>query len=291
MPPPPRNAGTDREQICDRLAWTATEFPFRRLIFGYAAPGEQNGMVWPRLDIIVAGSRDITLHTPTGPVRHHLTAGDAYYVLPNGREMYQWNTAVQMLCIVPQARFTRVSFYDQPLAEQPPPVPVFHHTGRPCAPAMRATIDALNALAWQDGTQAAPCLAQALVRLALHECHQEPTQPVPGKRQGTFDRIHHWLDHCFAEDINRETTAQQFGITPSYLSRLFRDMADVSFHQYLTNLRVGHARDLLRQTSISIKEVGDQCGFPEPVHFVRRFRQVTGQSPGQYRNQATRHPS
>jgi AraC-like DNA-binding protein len=285
MSPPARNAETDRERICERLSWIAGEFPFRRLVFGHAdaeVSDERGRIVWPRLDIIVSGSRDITLGTPTGSARYHLTAGDAYYVLPNGREAYQWNTAVQMLCIVPQARFTRVSYYDQPLAEQPPPVPLYHHTGRPYGLAMRATLDGLNALAWQDGTGAGPDLARALVRLALHECREQPSQPAPSKRQATFDRIRHWLEHCFAEDINRETTARQFGITPSYLSRLFRDMADVPFHQYLTDLRIGHARDLLRQTTLSVKEIGDQCGFPDPVHFVRRFRQITGQSPGRY---------
>ncbi len=277
---------TDRERICERLAWIAEGFPFRRIVFGYAdpVPGDRSGMVWPRLDVILAGTRDIALATPTGSALYHLEAGDAYYVLPNGWEAYQWNTAVQMLCVVPRTRFTRVSYYDQPLAVQPPPVPAYHHTDRPYGPAMRATIEALNALAWQPDTGAQADLARALIRLALDECRQPPSSQPPSKQQATFDRIRHWLDHCFAADINRETTARQFGITPSHLSRLFRDLAGVPFHQYLTDLRLGHARNLLRRTTLSIKEVGDQCGFPDPVHFCRRFRQAHGLAPGQYRN-------
>jgi AraC-like DNA-binding protein len=277
----------DREWICTRLRQVVERFPFRRIVFGYPdsdAASRSGGMACPRLDLIVSGSREITLGSPTGPVRHHLTAGDAYYVLPYGRELYQWNTAVHMLCVVPHAAFTRVSYYDQPRAVQPPPVPVAHHTDRPCSPAMRATVDALNALAWQDRAGEETDLARALVRLALHECRRQPAAPPRGKRQLTFDRIQDWLEHCFAEDINRETTARQFGITPSYLSRLFHDMGGVAFHQHLTDLRIAHARSLLLGTDLTIREVGDRSGFPDPVHFTRRFRQAVGVTPGTYRS-------
>ena len=279
---------TDRELVRERLEWIGANFAFTGLFFGFTETepiSRPTTQPWPRLILIVEGTRDVTLGTATGTAQHHLTAGDAYYILPGGWEAYQWNTVCKMMCIIPRYSYTRFSYYDQRLAVQTPPVPATHHTGSPYGPEMRATIEALNAVARNGNTTGAGVdLARALVRQGLHECVAQPAQEHRGKRQATFDRIRYWLENCFAEDINRETTADQFGITPSYLSRLFSDMTSTSFHQHLTALRIEHAENLLCRTSMPVKEVADQCGFRNPVHFVRRFRELNGTPPGRYRH-------
>lgn len=278
---------TERELIRDRLEWIAANFAFDRFVFGFTETEPINRPLvqpWARLILIMDGTRNVTLGTATGTASHRLAAGDAYYILPGGWEAYQWNTVCRMMCIIPRFTYIRFSYYDQRRENQAPPVPAQYHTGTSYGREMRATIEALNAVARNGNTSgAAAHLARALVCQGLHELIAQPAQEHHGKRQATFDRIHHWLENCFAEDINRETTANQFGITPSYLSRLFRDMTGVSFHQHLTALRIEHAKNLLGRTSLTVKEVADQCGFRNPVHFVRRFREINGLSPGRYR--------
>ena len=53
--------------------------------------------------------------------------------------------------------------------------------------------------------------------------------------------------------------------------------------EYLTLLRVERAKELLSSTSLTIREISAQVGYYDPGSFIRRFKQVTGETPLQYR--------
>lgn len=283
------NAAREQAFICRQLDRAARHFPFRRIVYAVAGQEREEGSLiqsWPRLGLILKGTREVTLPGRNGVEPCRLTAGDAYYALPNAWEAYSWNTSLELLCVVPRLSYVRVSHYDQPRADQAPPVPRFHHTGRPYGDAMRFTTEALNSLPWTEHRAAGPDLARALIRLAREECAAAPP-PAAGKAGGkgriTFDRVRSWLENCFQDDIGRQEAAAQFSLTPTYLSRLFHVMTGMGFHHYLTKLRLDHARQLLRETELSVKQIAGQSGFPNAVHFVRRFRERYGIPPGRYR--------
>ncbi|MFA6294564.1 MAG: helix-turn-helix transcriptional regulator, partial [Victivallales bacterium] len=91
------------------------------------------------------------------------------------------------------------------------------------------------------------------------------------------------------EDIDRSSVAGRFNLNPSYLSQLFTRMSGRSFHAYLTERRMEHAKHLLENSDLSVKQISAQCGFRSYVHFVRRFRELVKLSPGRYRENRGRY--
>ena len=84
-------------------------------------------------------------------------------------------------------------------------------------------------------------------------------------------------------DLSAQMIADSIGITPAYLSNLFTRQMDESLNTYINKYRVNIAISLLKNTSISIKEIGFRTGFNTAQNFNRVFKRVTGETPGQYR--------
>lgn len=78
--------------------------------------------------------------------------------------------------------------------------------------------------------------------------------------------------------------ARGAGVTPNYLSALFRKHTGQTFREFLVGARIQHACGLLKDVRLSVGDVGLRAGFEDPAYFSRRFRQVTGCTPTQWRN-------
>ncbi len=83
--------------------------------------------------------------------------------------------------------------------------------------------------------------------------------------------------------LSLDTAAEQAGISPSYLSRLFKEERGVSFVDYLNDFRVEKAKSLLEKTDLKVKDIAYQTGFNSMQNFFRIFKKHTGCSPGEYR--------
>ena len=72
---------------------------------------------------------------------------------------------------------------------------------------------------------------------------------------------------------------------PVYLSRLFKNLKGVSPMEYLTNLRINKAKELiLSDSDLSLKEVAEISGYMDQFYFSRIFKTITGKSPSEYKN-------
>jgi len=86
----------------------------------------------------------------------------------------------------------------------------------------------------------------------------------------------------YAKRIGLEELAEQLSMTGEYLSYLFRRDVGVTFSTYLRNYRIERACELMRNGDVSIYELAQSVGFSDAKYFCRVFRQVTGQSSGEY---------
>lgn len=89
--------------------------------------------------------------------------------------------------------------------------------------------------------------------------------------------------HYMDSDLSLMKVGDHVGISASYLSELFNEIADDKFSSYLAAYRVEKAQQLLRTTTLTIKDVGYRCGFNSIQNFIRVFKRCAGQPPGQYR--------
>lgn len=92
----------------------------------------------------------------------------------------------------------------------------------------------------------------------------------------------------FSEQIGVAQIADELGVTPNYLSTLFKKYTHTTFIKYITEIRMKKALDLLKQPGISVKSATKQLGYSSSRHFARLFREFYGISPskyvGKYRN-------
>jgi AraC-like DNA-binding protein len=73
------------------------------------------------------------------------------------------------------------------------------------------------------------------------------------------------------------------GMTPSYLSKLFKDKYQLSIPDYISRTRINHAKRQLRETNCSIQEIAQDNGFLNSNSFIRVFKKQEGITPGVYR--------
>lgn len=87
----------------------------------------------------------------------------------------------------------------------------------------------------------------------------------------------------YNQDISLKKMAAAVGISPYYLSHLFRKEMGISFLEYLSSVRISIAKKLLEQTNMSILQICLEVGYQDPSHFAKIFKSREGIQPTQYR--------
>jgi len=82
------------------------------------------------------------------------------------------------------------------------------------------------------------------------------------------------------------SVSEEFQISPSYLSRLFKETVGEKFVHYLTRVRIENAKKMLRESDRSVQEIAMEVGYVHPFSFIRTFKKITGITPGEYRKGA-----
>jgi AraC family L-rhamnose operon regulatory protein RhaS len=91
------------------------------------------------------------------------------------------------------------------------------------------------------------------------------------------------LERSFCDNEKIDNVAERLGLSRRYFTRLFRKSAGTSWLNYVRNLRLKHAKQLLRSTDRSIAIIAFECGFEDLSSFYRAFKSVTGTSPQRWR--------
>jgi AraC family transcriptional regulator len=85
------------------------------------------------------------------------------------------------------------------------------------------------------------------------------------------------------DKLSLETLAQESGYSRVHFVRMFRAATGRSPHNYLLNLRIERARELLSNPALPLTDIALDCGFSSHSHLTRVFRQFVGVTPSEYR--------
>lgn len=124
-------------------------------------------------------------------------------------------------------------------------------------------------------------LAQLMTCLLAESWHPEQRQ-VSSKRE-SLDELRTYLDEHYPERITLDQLEAKFYINKYYLTRIFKDAFGQSITQYLQEVRITHAKQLLRFTKKPIETIGLECGFKSAEYFARVFKQTEGMTSSEYR--------
>ena len=98
------------------------------------------------------------------------------------------------------------------------------------------------------------------------------------------DIIKDYIDRNYKKDISAKDVAGILGYTDVYFSKVFKQLFDDNFINYLTKIRIDRAKLLLKDISFNIKEVGKSVGYADSNYFTKVFKRSIGMSPSEYRN-------
>jgi AraC family transcriptional regulator len=125
--------------------------------------------------------------------------------------------------------------------------------------------------------------------LTFHLLEQYASAGVrrPANAQGrmTPSQIANALEYVEAHlerDISLDELASAAMLSPSHLTRLFKQETGMTPHQYVVYRRVEHAKSLIRTRSFTMSEIAAALGFADQSHMNRHFKRLTGMTPKEF---------
>ena len=104
------------------------------------------------------------------------------------------------------------------------------------------------------------------------------------KKADTMQQILDYIgQNVFCYDLTASNIAEQFHMSASYLSQYFKAKQGITVLDYITNLKMDTAKNLLLTTSLTVSQIAEQIGYANEKTFTRRFKQMMGVTPGEYR--------
>ncbi|HYE83416.1 MAG TPA: response regulator [Clostridia bacterium] len=92
-----------------------------------------------------------------------------------------------------------------------------------------------------------------------------------------------YINEHYASAVNLEEVSNLIGFNATYLSTLFKKETGMNFVEYVTNVRIKSAKQLLSDSKRNILDISHEVGYSDFKHFTKQFKKVTGLTPSEYR--------
>ena len=120
----------------------------------------------------------------------------------------------------------------------------------------------------------------------------EPAQDMSrddgdGRLAQVAETIREYIRNNYMKEISMQDAARMMNYSDAYFCKLFKQFFDQNFTSYLTGFRVNEAKKLLKDRSISVKDVSMQVGYYDSNYFAKVFKRMTGMIPSEYRDSET----
>lgn len=100
-----------------------------------------------------------------------------------------------------------------------------------------------------------------------------------------LENIKSYVDLHYEKDLTQEFVASLFRLNRSYLSSAFKARTGISFVDYVNQVRIQHAKEMLKKTDKKTYQIAQAVGYENAKYFFRVFKKLEGITPEQYRNQ------
>lgn len=123
-------------------------------------------------------------------------------------------------------------------------------------------------------------LYDMLSRLATEELSEK----------NTLYTVTEYIEQNFANsELNNTVLAEKIHISEVYFRRIFKKSFGITPKQYILDIRVKKAKQLLSSDQFSVTEIAEQCGFASVYHFCRAFKEKTGLTPTEYKKTTNKY--
>ncbi|MBP3965670.1 response regulator [Paenibacillus lignilyticus] len=91
------------------------------------------------------------------------------------------------------------------------------------------------------------------------------------------------IQRNYGDNLTLHTVSLEVHVTPVWLSKLFKKEKQQTFLEYLTEVRIEKAKEMLGDVANKIYQVSQEVGYRDPVHFTKLFKKNVGHTPKEYR--------
>jgi len=129
--------------------------------------------------------------------------------------------------------------------------------------------------------------ARQMVAAAEEEPVSEENEADKGMQ--LISRVRKYLQHNYMNyDVSLDSVSEMLNISSSYLSVLFKKCTGVNFIDYIQELKIKEAKELLKDPLRSASEIASIVGYESASYFTRAFKKKTGLTPSEWRKKNTR---
>ncbi|MDQ6419668.1 response regulator [Paenibacillus sp. LHD-117] len=126
-------------------------------------------------------------------------------------------------------------------------------------------------------------LIKELVKYQMKILIDKLVQWYANDTRGNMEKAKAYIADHYASDLSLEHVADIVQLNPYYFSKLFHERCGSTFVDFLTQIRIAKAKELLSDPGQSLKDISSQVGYRDPNYFSRVFKKWTGQSPTEFR--------
>lgn len=123
----------------------------------------------------------------------------------------------------------------------------------------------------------------ALLTLLMEESWNPEPVGDSAPRRRSLQEVKDFIDANYASRLTLDLLSERFFLNKFHLSRVFKEQFGVTINAYLLQVRITHAKQLLRFSGQSIEQIGQECGMNDANYFSRIFKKIEGVTPGEYR--------
>lgn len=276
------------ETLLNQVAVDPELLRTRRVVVGcdtVAPPRHAYQVRFPRLEFVLSGVYHNALSNQTGEVvERGLGTGDCLFVPPNSWNRVIWIDDIAGFSLLFGPRQLGMSHFAWTRATGTFSQVTTRACPLPASSPLYSIVRALGEFPGDHDETAADIrlLAQTVIEYALRLL-SHPSAQEPSRARHLFDSICLYVEENYTQTINRDMVAEQFNVSPNYLSKLFRTHGQGGFTEYVVSVRLERARFMLRHAPLHLDEIARGCGFHDPNYFCRVFKNRFGRTPTEYR--------
>ena len=125
---------------------------------------------------------------------------------------------------------------------------------------------------------------EALSAMTAKLGSREPAHEDQNTGSFICNRAIAFIEEHYAEKLTLQEVAETCYVSQWHLSKLLNKYSEQSFYDLLNGIRINAAKELLRDPSLRVGDVGMRVGYVDSAHFARIFKKLTGCSANEYRN-------
>lgn len=247
------------------------------------------------IEIIYLHSGTLTLWIESQ--EYHLAPGDVYFI--NSEVLHQFSSMNKNTCyyayVFPlESLQFAMSDYSQtlidPLLNQTMKFPDFIPMDSPIYDNVLREVQELihvneeKTLGYELTTKA--CILKMIGYLVQSKLLYSPTSAIhasTSKKSDINKKILSYIQENYANQIGLEDLAALSHMSPKYFCHYFKQNFSMTFLEYVTRYRVEKASILLKDTGLSVMEIGFLVGYENFSYFIRTFKRIVGMTPAKYR--------